>query len=810
MLLVLNGRNQITARLILTQPINKQIEFADEVNGLMSRYGGAACVIASNSTSEDMPMQLTLAAIGKIKIRNPVLDYMVVQSESDKYRSAADEGLLREERAEYRVSDLKRKLTKAPPAIPQEYQDKFWEVDSERMFDNARRNRLDAVYQEVIDKKKVKKLEGAQEYKTTKAGVLAETLVPISTRLEMIHPALFRKIRKFEWDLNQRILKDRKGVLPFLEATKKMTREDRKILDLSQKNADEDKINELVKKYGLESEYKRLRHTLDTIYTRALSVDFDVNYLPNYFPRHVKDRDAFLSTMTEKGYWGVFREAIDKKAKEIGRTLTVDEKVELINSMIRGYGNQLQLRKPGALQEREIDIIDQQMSQHYYETNSAILMYINSVNTAIGGREFFGKGDNLHDSIGKYVQVLVDKKAIAPGNEQQLVDILRARFQYRTTTGFWRGFKNLGYITTMGHHKSAITQIGDLAWAFYNAGTIRSIGHLVKGIAGKSNITREDIGIVHIAQEFTDPGRLAKAVDRIFRLTGLTYIDRLGKETLINGTIARYQKMARKEKINPLFRKKLDRIFGQYVGGVIKDLQDGVNSENVKYLAFNTLLDFQPVALSEMPQKYLDSPKGRIFYMLKTFTMKSFDVFRREGMRDINQGRKNHDFKQAARGVKKLVRLAALFVLANATADEIKDWIFGRKTSLTDRVVDNILRLFGMSKYITWYIRREGPIQGIMKLVLPPAPYVMSPFRDSVKTVDLIRKKKFDEFELKDMQTWKEIPFFGQYYYWWFGGGVQKKEKEKRKVAKAQRKGENPITKRYQARKRQARSRTGR
>ena len=55
---------------------------------------------------------------------------------------------------------------------------------------------------------------------------------------------------------------------------------------------------------------------------------------------------------------------------------------------------------------------------------------------------------------------------------------------------------------------------------------------------------------------------------------------------------------------------------------VIQQLKDGKSTEDVDFLMFSTLLDYQPVTLSNMPVKYLEMPNGRVLYTLKTFTIK--------------------------------------------------------------------------------------------------------------------------------------------------------------------------------------------
>ena len=55
-------------------------------------------------------------------------------------------------------------------------------------------------------------------------------------------------------------------------------------------------------------------------------------------------------------------------------------------------------------------------------------------------------------------------------------------------------------------------------------------------------------------------------------------------------------------------------------------------------LLYSRLLDFQPVALSEMPEYYLKAGNGRVFYMLKTYTLKQMDVFRKEVWHTMKNG----------------------------------------------------------------------------------------------------------------------------------------------------------------------------
>lgn len=123
------------------------------------------------------------------------------------------------------------------------------------------------------------------------------------------------------------------------------------------------------------------------------------------------------------------------------------------------------------------------------------------------------------------------------------------------------------------------------------------------------------------------------------------------------------------------------------------------------------------------------------------------------------------------------------FVIANGAADEIKDFILGRPTDLSDRLWDNVLRLFGISKFVTWKARTEGLPSALAKQVLPPFKFADSLYKDVVSLGDE-----------KGLEVYGSLPIFGKIAYWRFGRGAHKRgdlwdrrlSKEKSKLAKVE------------------------
>ena len=349
---------------------------------------------------------------------------------------------------------------------------------------------------------------------------------------------------------------------------------------------------------------------------------------------------------------------------------------------------------------------------------------------------------------------------ISPDEQQQIIDILRARFNYRAGWGYISPLKNILYAMTMGKITSALTQLGDLAWSFHSAGFTPTTKAIFQTLVRKNILTKEDLGIERIAAEFNRVDKTGKALDFIFKAVGLDAMDRLGKETLVQ---AEYDKMRKQAKIistgksnfvldeqkkRNFYVKLLQTFESEKIADqVIVDLAEGKMSEDIKFLMFCRLCDVQPVTQSQVPLKYLDSPNGRIGYQLKTFTLKQFDNYRRtgtirmsNGLSLMHEGRKQkeegekannktkiEDGKRLIREGRKeylsafgsLVRLLAIFFATDTAANVVKDYVMGREVDLEDYAIDGIFRLFGFSRYIIYTGKREGYGRALLEQFIP-------------------------------------------------------------------------------------------
>jgi hypothetical protein len=587
-----------------------------------------------------------------------------------------------------------------------------------------------------------------------------EYLGAISTRLSNINPELGNALRKFEFKSGVKKVETTKKILPVVETVKEMHKFDRLAFDLARKNSDVETISKLSKKYNIEPGMKDVRKVLDSLHDEAKKVGIDIPYRKDYHPRVLKDHEGFLEYTRNQKEWAVFQRAIKEQEVKLGRYLEQEEKANLINSMINAPRGGGLAQKKG----RTVNEVTPELNKFYMDSDAALTKYINELSDAISAKRFFGVTrkklveDNIENTVGDYVSKLIDQKKIDPNKEKELKEILMARFNEIGPSGLFGLYKNISYIDTMGSPISAVTQIGDVAWSLYKAGILKTGTAFKEAVKGESKLTKEDLGIERIAAEFSDKTKSAKAVEWVFEKTGLTKMDNIGKETLINAEYKRLVEKARKDPQS--LEKELSLVFEGETKQLVNDIKDGKITENVKLHIFNTLADFQPIALSEMPAKYLTGGNGRIFYMLKSFTLKQFDVYRREVFKQI----KNKDTRK--QGIKNLIKLSGAFVAANASADTIKSIILNRPLDPDDLVVDNLLRLFGISKFVTWKAREEGVGSAMVRQIAPP-----------FKLVDALSKDINKAGDEKGLESTASIPLIGKLYYWWFGKGKGKIEK---------------------------------
>lgn len=623
---------------------------------------------------------------------------------------------------------------------------------------------------------------------------------PISTRVEKINPQLGADLRRFEFKAMLRPYEYKRRVTPFLRTLKNVVSpEDQRQLKQLLFNRQNDQAKEILTRYQdapggetILADFQEVSNVLGDIYNKATQAGMDVGHLENYYPRQVKDFEKFLKATGSDNISPV-RKAWREKAAQLGKRvneLTREEKADVVNKVLmnqrRGPGG------PGFTKNRKIEQINDadllslpgQKEQFtlldlYSEPEESLLKYIDRMSYEIEKRNFLGKGENVNESLGARVADLVEEGRIRPEDEQKLQNILEARFikANEAPAEATNIFRDLIYGATIGNPFSTVTQLGDLGLSMFNNGVLDT----VLALKSPKKIKMQDLGLEDIAAELSDPRSTAKYLDKILTTTGFKRIDRLGKETNLNASFRKMQRLAQRGKGKQFdkFIQEQKLVFeeGAELDNFLKALREGdTQNENVRLAVFNDLSEVQPISLSELPEQYLRMPNGRIIYMLKSFTLKQIDLLRKKIFSQMA--------KNPTKGMKDLIRFGATFGITTLGTNQIKDFMGGRQTSLPDALMDTMLQTLGLSKYNIYRFRTEGPTRAAIDLITPPIqPLVDDPLMD-IK--DIVEGKIESPLELRSV---KNVPIVGKPIFWRLGGGRQKEERRRKQKEKEERKG---------------------
>jgi hypothetical protein len=499
---------------------------------------------------------------------------------------------------------------------------------------------------------------------------------------------------------------------------------------------------------------------------------------------------------------------LDKMLKDLADKYNVsvvnlpeDVKAQAIDTFIRTGGSSVRGIRPGFIQGRVVDIktedgVTDDMVGFYEDPITSIMSYIHTMNESIARQKLFGKGvdvDNFNNesSVGAYVAGLLEAGQIDRKDQAEIKDIFRARFA-KDSNGFFANslqkLRSITYMTTLVDIFTTMMQVGDLL----TGAVYRGVGNpiiftksLSKAILGqipginrmiKSPIDAREYGLIKISAEYTnkaDP--YSKLLNQLFRASGFSALDRIGKETLVNTVIEKARKEARKGKFSKNTQLLIDDAFGKDSDRA-KDIVDELKStappsEDIISLAYWTLLEHQPVAESEMPALYLKSPGARMAYQLKTWQLKQLSLWRSETIGMWKKGQK-------VQAIKNSVLMTTLLVAAGAGPDTLRDYLQGRPIHLKDFMVDNIFRLFGISRYGARKAAK-GDIAGFLGGFFPAVGTIGTPIQDIAYINDWLKysrdpiryraetgRKKPVDSGMYGVSSLRMVPLVGKPFYY--------------------------------------------
>lgn len=636
---------------------------------------------------------------------------------------------------------------------------------------------------QVIRNKGVEKYEPKSKLGRSLGDWGKHILLTVRQRAGAIDPkikAFFDKLDYFQPNLEKKFASKANG---FIKKFQGLTEVEKDEFDYYIYNQCHEELNAFLKEKGMEKEYNEVRQLLNFIYAKSNQLGIDMGFVNEYFPTSMIDYAGFLDYIKGTDKWSYIQKAL-KEADPQG-VWSDKEKAEAINKLLRGYRMD-PVSKPKNAKERTILYKSPELMKFYEHSDVALIKYLQGMSQAIAINKAFGKGGGFDtdETIGAVVLDLINSGTITNKEEAEIKRLLKSRLSYGATPEFIAMVKNVGYLQTMNNITSAVTQLGDLYAPFYKY----SFGTAIKSIFGKAEITKTDLGLDKIWEEFSDSSKTGIAVDKLFKVIGLEKMDSFGKNVAINASLLNLREQAAKGNIE--LTNRLAYTFGKDAQKVLADIKAGKVTEEVKTLIWADLADTQPIGRSGVPTGYLDNPHGRLFYQLKTFSLNQISLFYADSLVNIQKGIKYKNKAQFLKGVQNGFKLLLLLTAGNAGADVLKNLIMGRDIDISDTVVSNLLWNIGVSKYTFYKGKRDGYARALLSSYLMP-PQLSAADDMLIDVRNIAGGKK----QLKDSAAVTYLPY-GRAYYWWFGGGSkQGKErtaKMKKKAAAENRKKKKP------------------
>ena len=586
----------------------------------------------------------------------------------------------------------------------------------------------------------------------------AKALVPIADRIKMRSEKIYGALMKHEAEITLNQTRYSNLVKPFFKWYNEKTDSEQVRISVGLMSRDRQVWDEMPSDIR-----KGLEEALKGMADEAIGVGLLDEHKDLYFPMRVADINKLSElVMQESENKGIIGIAIRERAETLGvpvESLTQADKVQIVADMLQS-GQINQLPRPGSTKKRTIFKVTKEYFPLYQSPVDALTGHIFEMTEKIGMRKMAGgsirKGkllelkklskeiegmeegpekvakvqqwDSLNEGLSDLEKdleegiaglVQEEMKGESAESQRLVMDMLRSRMMQKGAHGILDVARNVGYAATMGNFMSAITQLSDIPIVFYryglNADTMgavleafRDVGKIIAG--KKTDAFVEHMDFTNALREFSQGKLSAKALEVIFKYSGLKYADLVGKEATMKAAMKSYQRSRNKGK----FLKKYEPFFGDRVTDVLRDIQLGKKTDDVKTVMLSELAEYQPVTMSQQSEYYLGGGNWRALYSLKTFTLRTTSAAVREGYTLMKEGK-------YIKGALRFSSILLIYAFAGAGTDELKDLLRGKQSSVSDNVQDNLLQMFFLSKYtVEKGIEKDRLLQGIIESLIPP------------------------------------------------------------------------------------------
>ncbi len=632
----------------------------------------------------------------------------------------------------------------------------------------------------------------------------------LTTRIGNLSREAKQKVRQMEFNILQSIKKDQGEYAPFfnrgMDASKSLkdrtTQAIKSIPELRKRRALFAKMdnhlgngNWTAAQKIIDEHFPEMQGTLEPMkkflerkFVEAKDAGIDLGQISNYFPRVVKDVEGLRKAAGFEPDRGVFYQA--KKARAVEKKLFDDvgkpdvsqldeaDVAVVLNKLIQGYTP----TGSGFKAPREIPKVPLDLQKFYATGPEAIEMYTNRLNRTIEMNKFYGgtggKPSTEGTTFGELIAKAEKDESLSEGQVDNLISLLNARFEGEKNgmRGWMAAIRDASHAMTLANPESALIQLADVSASAFQNGLKEGATSVLK--IGSKDLTAEDLGVINrLSAEITNSESLiGRYLPKLMKYSTFSAGDRVGKDVIIDSSLAKYRKMAQGQAGQAAIRKEWTEFFGdEGVDQLIRDLANGKITEDIKLLAFNDLADVQPITPSEMPEAWLRQNNWRILYTMKSFYLTQLDMIRRGIIQEFKRGNKKEALRNA--GVFAFI-IGGSNMSLQAAREGLREWSTEpfEPGSLMDKFTDNFMSLVFLNKYNRDRYIARGDAQGYLaNQILPPA---VGKISDLAAVAEALYEDEGD-VEKAVSKLSASVPVVGPTMYNYLLGGMEKRREQR-------------------------------
>jgi uncharacterized protein (DUF2267 family) len=294
--------------------------------------------------------------------------------------------------------------------------------------------------------------------------------------------------------------------------------------------------------------------------------------------------------------------------------------------------------------------------------------------------------------------------------------------------------RSLGYVGTIANPYGALMNIHDL----FNASFELGVGNVLKAVFSRNGIkfSAEDVGLgQQVFGDFVrrankgDPSlgspflkKIADASEDLLRwsmkASGFAGLDKFGKGRIMGASFNKAKQDIRAGSFDEKWKHSFSR--GE-LDQLKRDIAaNNVDSELVRDLVMFDLFRLQPINAAAQTSFGLANPNARLFYMLKGFAIKQFDLMERRIIREWQQGNKKEALTNA---MKYLVLSGGGYGVVNEARQVIKGEAPDPKEAAYGALyqIGSVLTLGAMGANDYGYAKfMEDPLHATVLNFMPP------------------------------------------------------------------------------------------